>query len=392
MFKNIIYNNSMTTTEVTTQSWFSRIGSSIKNVFIGILFVLGSIVFLFWNEGNAVKTEQSLKEGASAVVSVSSQTKDSANEGKLIHFSGMAQAPNMLLDSDFGISTPAIKLKRTVEVYQWKEDVKTTTKEKFGGGTETTKTYSYSKDWSDSTIDSSRFKESETHTNPSAKVFENKEWIAAPVTIGAYEIPEKLLQTLSGYQTFTVTPDMLATLPYDVQEKIELMGNMIYFQTDDPTMPQVGNTRIRYEVIIPQEMSVIAKQSSSSVVPYVTSNGRTISIIQTGIHTADEMFKGALSGNKTMTWVFRILGTLIMYIGLRMTLGVTPVIAGFVPFIGRIVGVGMSIASGLMTAIGASITIAIAWIMYRPLLAIGLLTVAAGSVIFLLRASSSKKK
>lgn len=392
MFKNIIYNNSMTTTEVTTQSWFSRIGSSIKNVFIGILFILGSIVLLFWNEGNAVKTEQSLREGASAVVSVSSDKKDPANEGKLIHFSGNAQAPNALVDADFGISAPAIKLKRTVEVYQWKEDIKTVTKEKLGGGTETTKTYSYSKDWSDSIIDSSRFKESETHINPSVKVFENKEWIAAPVTIGAYEIPEKLLQTLSGYQSFTVTSDMLASLPYDVQEKIELTGNMIYFQTDDPTMPQIGNTRIGYEVIIPQDLSVIAKQTSSTLVPYITSNGRTIGIVQTGIHTAEEMFEGAISGNKTMTWIFRILGTLIMYIGLRMTLGVTPVIADFVPFIGRIVGVGMSIASGVMTAIGASITIAIAWIMYRPLVALGLLIVAGGSLFFLLRASSSKKK
>jgi len=381
----------MATTVTTSQSWFSRIGSSIKNVFVGIIFVLVSIILLFWNEGRAVKTDQSLKEGASAVISVSSEKLDPVNEGKLIHFSGETRTPGVLTDTDFGVGSAAVKLRRIVDVYQWKEDTKTVTKEKLGGGTETTTTYSYSKDWSDRLIDSSNFKESETHVNPSAKIFENKEWIAEPVSIGAFTIPEDLLQTLSGYQPFTITSEMLTSLPYDVQEKIDLTGNMIYFQTDDATMPQIGNTRVRYEIIIPQAISIIAKQSSSALVPYVTSNGRAISMIQTGIHTAKDMFEGAVSGNRTMTWALRLLGTLIMFIGLRMTLGVLPIVSSFIPFVGRIVGAGMSLASGFMTLIGASTTIAIAWIVYRPLVGIALLLVAGVGIFLLIRASATKK-
>jgi len=381
----------MATTVTTSQSWFSRIGSSVKNVFVGFILIIASIILLFWNEGRAVKTDQSLKEGASLVVPVSSETKDVANDGKLIHFSGEARTPSVLTDTDFGVGGSALKLKRIVEVYQWEENSQSDTKEKFGGGTETTTTYTYNQDWSDSIIDSSKFKEAETHINPKSKRFENKEWLATNVSVGAYEIPEDLLSSLIEYKPFTITSEMIQTLPYATQEQVSLTGNMLYFQATDSAMPQIGNTRIRYEIIIPQMISVIRKQSASTLVPYTTKNGYTISMIQTGKYTATEMFEGAIANNRTMTWVLRFVGTLLMYIGLRMTFGVLPIVASFIPFVGRFVGVGMSLVSGLFTLIGASITIAIAWIFYRPLIGITLLLVAGVGIFLLIRASSAKK-
>lgn len=379
----------MATTVTTSESWFSRLGSSVKNVFLGFILVIASIVLLFWNEGRAVKTEQSLKEGASAVVPVSAETKDPANEGKLIHFTGEARTPSVLTDVDFGVGGSALKLRRIVEVYQWEENSKKDTKEKLGGGTETTTTYTYNQDWFDHIIDSSNFKESETHINPTTKRFENKEWLATNVSVGAYEIPENLLEALSGYQPFTLSSEMLKTLPYMTQEQVDLTGNMLYFQSSASAMPQTGNTRIHYEIIVPQTVSIIAKQSTSTLIPYETKNGRTISMIQTGDHTAKEMFEGAVSSNRLMTWIIRFVGTLLMYIGLRMTMGVLPIIASVIPFVGRIVGVGMSLASFLLTLIGASITIAIAWIVYRPLIGIVLLFIAGLGVFLLVHASKS---
>lgn len=381
----------MATTVTTSQSWFSRLGSSVKNVFVGFILIIASIVLLFWNEGRAVKTEQSLKEGASSVVSVSAETKDPANEGKLIHFSGEARTPSVLTDVDFGIVGNGLKLRRVVELYQWKENSTSETKEKLGGGTETTTTYTYSQDWSDNIIDSSGFQEAETHINPKTKSFENKEWLAENVSVGAYEIPEDLLSALSGYQPFMITSEMLKTLPYATQGKVELTGNMLYFQTSNTSMPQTGDTRIRYEIITPQTVSVIAKQSASTLVPYTTKNGRAISMIQTRDHTAKEMFEGAISGNRTMTWILRLVGVILMYIGTRMTLGVMPIVAAVIPFVGKIVGVGMSLAAGLFTLIGASVTIAVAWIIYRPIVGMILLVVAGLGVFLFVRAATPKK-
>ena len=382
----------MATTVTTSQSWFSRLGSPVKNVFVGFVLVIVSVVLLFWNEGRAVKTDQSLKEGASLVVLVSSETKDPTHEGMLIHFTGEARTPSVLTDTDFGVGGSALKLQRIVEMYQWEEKKQSDTKEKLGGGTETTTTYTYSQDWSDRVIDSSYFKESETHINPGAKRFENKEWLATNVSVGAYEIPEDLLKALTGYQPFTLTSEMLKTLPYATQEQVELTGNILYFQSSASATPQIGNTRIRYEIITPQMISVVTKQSASTLTPYTTKNGRTISMIQTGDHTAKEMFEGAISNNRTMTWIVRLIGTLLMYIGLRMIFGVLPIVASVVPFVGRIVGAGVSLVSGLLTVIGACVTIAVAWIVYRPLIGITLLIVAGFGIFLLMRAPASTSK
>jgi hypothetical protein len=70
------------TFSVTTRtSWFSRIGSSIVGVPIGLLMLIAACVGLFWNEGRAVQTARSLAEGKGLVISVDPATVDAANEG-----------------------------------------------------------------------------------------------------------------------------------------------------------------------------------------------------------------------------------------------------------------------------------------------------------------------
>lgn len=372
----------MTTVETTSTSWFSRLGSSFKNIFFGFLFVIGAIVLLFWNEGRAVKTEQNLKEGASIVVSVSPDKKDLKNENKLIHFSGLAKSPNILTDEEFGISASALKMQRIVEVYQWKEDSKSKTVQKLGGGTETTTTYTYSKDWSDKIVDSANFKEAETHQNPSTKLFLDQEWIAQGVTVGAYTISEDLLSALSGYQAFVIPQEMFDAKNTTESAQLQLVGNMFYFQTNNITTPEIGNTRIRYEIISPQDISVIYKQSREDLIPYQTKNG-SISMIQLGKSTAEEMFKNAQDSNKSMTWILRFVGALIMFIGFKMILGVLPVIGSVIPFIGNIIGMGVGLVSFLLTTIISTVVIAIAWITYRPFIAVILFLIAIASFIML---------
>lgn len=373
----------MVTTVTSSTSWLSRLGSSVKNVFFGFLLITISVIVLFWNEGRAVATDQSLNEGASLVISVNAETKDSTNDGKLIHFSGLSRTPSILTDIDFGVNSSALKLRRIVEMYQWIEDSESKTVEKLGGGTDTTTTYTYKKDWSDDIINSENFQEKEAHKNPTSKKYDDTEWLAQNVSIGAYTLSEELLKNLSGYAPLTLTKEMLATLPYAKQQELELADNMIYSQTQVVNMPEIGSTRIRYEVITPQTVSVIAKQTSDTLMPYVTKNGRTISMIALGENTAEEMFTGAVATNKTMTWLLRGIGMFLMYIGFTMVLGVLPIIASVIPFIGRMIGVGTSLVSFGLTIIVGSITIAIAWLVYRPIVSLLLLGLGALGVMLL---------
>ena len=119
----------MAFTEVSEEGWFSRIGSSIKGILFGIIIFIVGFPLLFWNEGRAVRRAQTLAEGRGAVVSVASDKVDSANEGKLVHLTGMAQTDETLTDPEFKISAEkAIRLKRQVQMFQWVEHEETKTK------------------------------------------------------------------------------------------------------------------------------------------------------------------------------------------------------------------------------------------------------------------------
>ena len=180
---------------------------------------------------------------------------------------------------------------------------------------------------------------------------------------------------------------MLNTLPYAKQQELELTDNMIYSQTQVVNMPEIGSTRIRYEVITPQIVSVISKQSGNTLIPYVTKNGRMISMIELGENTAEKMFAGAVANNKTVTWLLRGLGLILMYIGFTMVFGVLPIIASIVPFIGRMIGASISMLSFGLTLIVGSITIAMAWLVYRPIVSILILGFGALGVILLSKTS-----
>ena len=111
-------------TEVTSQSWGSRIGGAFKGILLGIILFFVAFPFLFWNEGRAVKTYKTLQEGGKTVIEVAADSVDAANEGKLIHVSGLADTEATLVDPDFGVSATALRLNRKVEMYQWQESKK----------------------------------------------------------------------------------------------------------------------------------------------------------------------------------------------------------------------------------------------------------------------------
>ena len=92
--------------------------------------IIVSFPVLFLNEGRAVKTKKDLDQGAKEYVQVDASKIDEANNGKLVHFSGMAETEGELADKDLNVTAAGLSLKRTVEMYQWKEETSTKTKKK----------------------------------------------------------------------------------------------------------------------------------------------------------------------------------------------------------------------------------------------------------------------
>jgi hypothetical protein len=159
----------------------------------------------------------------------------------------------------------------------------------------------------------------------------------------------------------------------------------------DPAAPQIGDTRITFKVANPTEVSVIAKQTGKTFTPYATKAGGTIELLQTGVHTAAEMIQKAQADNSMMTWILRLVGFVLMLAGLAMMLKPLSVIADVVPFLGSIVGAGIGFIAFLISAVLSLTTIAIAWIVYRPLLGGILIVVAVGLVVVIKGKLSAKK-
>ncbi len=359
-------------TEVTSQSWLSRIGGAFKGILFGLLLFVIAFVVLFWNEGRAVKRHKALQEGSGIVASVDAGTVEKGNEGKLIHLTGEATTEEVLADADFPVSSNALRLRRSVEIYQWQESSSKKTRKKVGGGSETTTTYRYGKGWSSRLEDSSGFKEPAGHENPSSVRFDSREETAQDVTLGAFHLSSSDVQSIDEWTGLTVDP--AAALP----EGTSAWSGGVY-SGENPDSPEVGDLRITFAAVKPMTISLVGLQQGETIGTYRTANGGEIHLLDVGAHSAAEMFQAAESANATMTWILRGAGFLAMFLGLVMILAPLRVLADVIPFVGRMVGAGTGLIAFLVAAIFSTGTVALAWIVYRPLIGIALLAVMAGA-------------
>lgn len=197
-----------------------------------------------------------------------------------------------------------------------------------------------------------------------------------------------LVDRISNFQTLSLGEQVPA--PAGINRKISTTGDTI-FVGDNQSQPQIGDLRIRFRYVAPQNVSVIAAQSMNGFEPYKTSRGGTILEIKTGLLSAEEMFAQAQASNRMITWLIRLGGFVLMGIGFGMLFRPLSVVADVVPFIGNIIGAGTGFVGFLIAAILSLITIAVAWLVYRPVLGIGLLVVA-GLLMFWLKTRVSKAK
>lgn len=374
-------------TEVTTQSWFSRLGGAFIGIIFGLIIFIISFPLLFWNEGRAVTRYKSLKEGGDAVISVSADIVEKSNKNKLIHLTENASTEQNLSDPVFNISANAIKLKRNVEMYQWKESNHSETKKKLGGGTETVKTYTYDKEWDDQLITSSKFKEPDGHKNPSSMLYKSNKLTANSVLLGSFTLSRSLIRKINNFSPLHVNPE--SNMPQGLQEKVKYYYGGFYVG-NEPANPEVGDLKVSFEIAEPTVISVVSRQIGNSFEPYQTSAGGTIELLQIGTHSAEAMFKKAHTGNKVLTWTLRFVGFMLMLFGLSLIFRPLSVLADIIPLLGDITGAGIGIISFLLSLILSLSVVSIAWIFYRPLFGVILLAIAVALMFGLKNRIKSK--
>ena len=367
-------------TTTTNTSWFSRVGSAFAGVLIGIVLIFACIWGLAWNEGNAVKVARGLTEGAGAVVEAPASPIDPANDQKLVHVTGQTAVAAPLEDNEFGVTATGLKLSRGAEMYQWQEDSKSESRTKLGGGEETVTTYTYTKVWSSTAIDSSAFNTPQGHENPEMAI-ESADIYATDATLGDYKLEENVLSQVGGATALNLTEQTDAIDAAAGEASTHTVSAGTIFLGENPQTPVIGDTRISYEVTPASEISVVARQNGDNFLDYRARNGSEFLLVADGDVPAGDMFQSAQDANDLMAWIFRVLGMVLLMVGFGLILAPFGVLADVLPLAGTIVRMGTGLIGFVLGLIVGTVTIALAWLAFRPITTIIILAIG-GTIAF----------
>lgn len=395
--------------ETSIKSHSSRIKEALKNFLIAPILILASFYLLWWNEGRAINVAKGIDESRNIVVSIDSKTYDATNDGNLVHIQGIISNSDTLVDQEFKISKRALKLERHVEMYQWTEQ-KTEKTEKLKGGEEKTViTYSYSKRWMEYIINSSEFRYPNQHLNPSAMPFSSYSISTNQAQMGVFDISSALLDDLDNYEPLNISEALsknnpsiqLIEEPWDESISLsdvndltksvgldmndaginvgdggdKLLVKKAYLGKGNPSNPSIGDIKVYFGYIPDQtNYSILALQQDKGFGPYKTNYGTSIFKILPGSLTATEMLDVLESANTLWTWIFRLLGYLMMTTGFIFILTPLSIIFDVIPFLGNIAEVGVTFVAAIVSFCLSILTIAISWFYFRPILSVLLMT------------------
>ena len=384
--------------ETTRQSYGSKVKNSFQGILWGIILIIAGTVVLWWNEGRAVKATDALKDFQKNFVELTDiSTVDPAFEGKAVHATGVAVTADTLRDAGFGIAVNAMKLMRSVEYYQWTQHSESKSKDKLGGSTETTTTYTYEPAWCSEPVNSNEFKDPDYKgKNMVWRTVDDAEQLAQNVTFGAYRLTSGIVGSISGeepaYPALTeAQKKQLLTNVTDSTVVVTVSGDQVYIGAD-PSNPHIGDVRITFmQVTSPKTISLLQKVVNGTFENYIAKNGKAFSKVEMGTASAENMIEHQKSANKVMLWLFRLLGVILVIAGFRSLVNFLSTVFAVVPFMQKIIGTGVGLVATVVGIVWSIVVIALAWVAHRPVLGITLLVIAA-LLIFWLVSRSRKKK
>lgn len=402
-------------------SYGSRVGNSFRNILWWLFLLVISIIILVRNENNFVEEKNALNEWASVVQEASSTQIDSSLEWKLVHlYWDTASNAEALKDNVFWIVTDDLKLKRTVEMYQWYEDEHTECHDNVWWSEDCTTTYTYDKKWDTEAIDSDRFQKPSGHSNPSNRTYESTQQSKSPITLWAYTLSTTFVDKLDNYAPINLdeqnvknpksqnesesiakenTGDAIENnndsyLYWDTQvvndNLFHIQNNYIYI-SKDPNSPAIWDLRISFASVKSGIVSIVWKQVWTELSSYTTSNWRTIALLEPRQVTAEDMFQHAQQANKMWTWIIRFIGLLLMFCAFSMMMQFIETLAKVLPFLAKIVWTWTRLIAFCLTLVVWFVVIWLAWIAVRPIVWISCLVIAAVWIFLLAKSKKDKK-
>ncbi|KAI5093746.1 transmembrane protein 43-like, partial [Silurus meridionalis] len=384
-------------TRVHTRSspgFLERLGETMGGMLLGLALFFFSFYMLFTNEGRAIRTATSLDEGLAQVVMLHPDIKiDPQNNEHLVHLSAPLRTAQPLYDPNYMVTVHAVKLKRNVEMYQWVEHQESRDYTE-NGETKTETTYTYNTEWKPEVVNSRNFDLEIGHVNPSAMAVESVTVDAPEVWVGHFSLSKGLIDQINNFQTLS-----LSALP--VTDPFLTVYEDYFYHTANPQRPEVGDVRVSFsyaglsgEGSFPgqaQKVSVVAMQKESRLMPFKTKSGDTLEILYLEELTAGEVFAREHQSNMTRTWAMRLVGWVLMFIAINMTMHIFYTLVDWVPVLRELVLMGVKLFAVCMSFSLSLLIISVGWLFYRPLVA-ALLTALALLPIIIAHIRRAEKK
>jgi len=368
-------------TETTRTSYGQNIGNSFKGILFGFVLIAISIGLIWWNEGRSVERADALSSMSENIVTLQGTNYEMTNDSKAVLIQGEVKALSKLKDEMFGVESDGLALRRTVMMYQWKENKTTRTEEKVGGSTETITEYDYVKEWAFGRNDSSSFKHREGHENPMLD-YKTQNYLS-DANLGDFYLSKNVVGYISASRAY----DGLSTLPKKIGQATNY--NSYLYIGKDPSTPLVGDVKISYSYTPTGVYTFAAKQDGKNLSAFRTKNGTSLLFARTGRVDAATIFQEEQDANAMLTWILRGAGLFMMFIGFTLIMGPLATLANVLPFLGSLVGGVTSIVAGVLTILLGSIVIALAWFGARPMLSLALIVVGVGVTVFAMKFKKS---
>ncbi len=379
----------------------SESAPSISSALGGIFswaFLFGSIVMFFTlitvvgNEVQTLQTTNDLVMARQEIVKIDPANVDPANEGKLVYVTGTLSSDKQLRDPEFGVPANALFLKRRVEMYQWDEICTEVIRKKNGVPISTTRSYAQNRIWHPEPINSSRFQNSTAHRNPPMESFRPRSWSerSTAVHLGAFTLRTELLDAVYQEEPLVLSevPPAFSSGPYG-STGARIFENGVYLG-NSPSQPQIGDRRIRYYVVKPMAVALIARQQGNTFVPFVTRNGTKIELIDRGKSSPEELLSRAGSQVGMSALVQRLLAIPFLMLGIGLLSSTGNLARFFLPGFASIAQCG-TFSQQFSALAGTSLCIVLLVWAFVQSTALGLLVfiAIAAAVTFLLKGRES---
>jgi len=366
-----------THTKVTKTGWGQNIGKSIIGVLIGFVMFIVSFIVLWSTEGRT-----NLGKVAEKAVVVSSGTVETAANGEFVSVTGDLQTNSPVGDPTYLKAGQYVVLYRNVEMYAWIEETETETKKKTGGGSEEKTTYRYVTEWTSDPSSSSDFEFPEGHDNPRMKV-RSDTFYAPTAGVGAYTFDHQSA-SLPNPTPIQLTRDNAIS-----QWDIRLIGRDFLYMGRSYDNPQVGDLRISFEAVhTGKKVTLFGQLTGSEILPYYH-KGKT-RLYRALYGTRDEAIATMKTEHKVMGWILRILGFVLMWIGLTLIYGPISAFLDVLPFLGKISRGLIAIVTFLIALILSIITTVISMIFHNTI-ALIIFILVVGVVLFFVFTRKKKK-